>query len=182
MALDVQQVARMAVTGGAPEMVEADVVKRGRTGEAGDVAAQVAGAAVGAHHHRHRVPAQDAADLPLKAGVARHGRLQVWRDGVDVLGGGLERQHRPSPPRHLDHALQQLVGALRAVVREHGVHRLDPFLGFGRIEVGVEDVLQRIHEASRWLARGASSGAVGQRIRAASLAHRPNRTLPYRGS
>src|SRR3546814_20077433 len=57
VALDVEQVAGVLVARRAPEMVEADVVKRGRRAEGGDVAAQVAGLAVGAHHHGHRVPA-----------------------------------------------------------------------------------------------------------------------------
>src|SRR3546814_6801754 len=41
-----------------PILVETDVVERGGGSKRGDVAAQVAGLAVGAHDHRHRVPAR----------------------------------------------------------------------------------------------------------------------------
>src|SRR5690606_3863895 len=88
VALGRDVVARVVAVGAAEEVVEADVVERGRAGEAGDVAAQVAGLAVGPHHHRHRVPADDRADAPFQGLVAGDLRLQVRRDGVDVFGGG----------------------------------------------------------------------------------------------
>src|SRR5690606_24179979 len=84
MALDVEQVAGVVFGRRTPEVVEADVVERGAGGEAGDVATEVAGLAVGPDHHRHRVPADDRADLPLHRLVTRDLGLQVRRDGVDV--------------------------------------------------------------------------------------------------
>src|SRR5699024_6060136 len=94
VALDVQQVARVLLRRGAPEVVEADVVQGRAGGEAGDVATQVTGLAVGADHHGHGVPADDRAVPPLQRGVAGALGLQVRRDGVDVLGGRGERQVR----------------------------------------------------------------------------------------
>src|SRR5690606_4288611 len=113
--LDEQQVARMVLGWRTPEMVETDVVQRRRGAERGDVAAQIARLAVGAHHHRHRVPADDRADLPLQRVVAGALGLQLGRDGVDVFGGRLERQVRTGTPRYLDHPLQQLVRAVGTV-------------------------------------------------------------------
>src|SRR5690606_10193656 len=66
VALDVEQVAGVLVGRGAPEVVEAHVVQGGRRGEGGDVAAQVAGLAVGPDNGGHRVPADDRADAPLQ--------------------------------------------------------------------------------------------------------------------
>ena len=145
VALDVEDVARVVFAGGAPEVVEADVVQRGARGEAGDVAAEVAGLAVGAHDRGHGVPADDAADAPLHRGVAVALGFQVRRDGVDVFGGGLERQVGAGAAGQFDHALQQVVGALGAVGVEHGLHGFDPLAGFGGVEVVFQRVGQPVH-------------------------------------
>ena len=42
----------------------------------------------------------------------------------------------------LDHALEQFVGALGAVVVEDCLQRLEPLGGLGRVAVVVEDVVQ----------------------------------------
>src|SRR3546814_7268454 len=118
VALDVEQVAEVLVARRAPEMVEADVVKRGRRAEGGDVAAQVAGLAVGAHHHGHRVPADHRADAPFHLRVAGRLGLLAGRDGVDVFGGRRERQVRAGAAGELDHAVEQLVRA-RGRSEEH---------------------------------------------------------------
>ena len=62
MALEIDEVAAVAVVGGAPEMHEAGVVERRRRLEAGDMAAEFGGFLVGAQHDRGRVPADVAAD------------------------------------------------------------------------------------------------------------------------
>src|SRR3546814_3812448 len=95
VALDVEQVAGVLVARRAPEMVEADVVKRGRQAEGGDVAAQVAGLAVGAHHHGHRVPADHRTDAPFHLLVAGRLGFLAGREGVDDFGGRLYRTVRP---------------------------------------------------------------------------------------
>src|SRR3546814_19243554 len=68
MALNEQQVARMLGGGSMPKMVETHVVKCGGRAEGGDMAAQIAGLAIGAHHHSHCVPAEDRTHPP------QHGR------------------------------------------------------------------------------------------------------------
>src|SRR5690606_39663545 len=55
--LDVEQVAGVVLGRGAPEVVEADVVEGGAGAEGGDVAAELAGLAVGRDDHGHGVPA-----------------------------------------------------------------------------------------------------------------------------
>ena len=49
----------------AEEVIEADLVERRRRREGRDVAADAVRLAVGAHHHRHRIPADEALDPPL---------------------------------------------------------------------------------------------------------------------
>ena len=77
-----------AVVAGAEEVVEADLEQVGRRGVAGDVAAELGRAAalgaVGAHHHRQRVPAHQRGEALLHRQVAGKGRLRFERDGVDV--------------------------------------------------------------------------------------------------
>ena len=59
VALDVQQIPRVVFGRRTPEVVETDVVQRCRTGKTGDMPTQRTRLAIGAHHHRHRVPADD---------------------------------------------------------------------------------------------------------------------------
>ena len=139
----------MAVAGRAPEVVEADVVQRRRRGEAGDVAAEVTGLAVGAHHHRHRVPADDRADAPFQFGVAGALGFQLRGDGVDVLGGRGERQVSARTTGQLDHAFQQLMRALRPFDINDGLQRLDPLLGFQRVRIVVQHLVQPVHRRSQ---------------------------------
>ena len=79
VALEIDEIAAVAVVGGAPEMDEAGVVERRRRLEAGDVAAELGGFLVGAHHHRHRVPADVAADGLLELAIAGMRRLVLER-------------------------------------------------------------------------------------------------------
>src|SRR5690606_2994120 len=114
-------------------------------GEGGDVAAQVARLAVGAHDHRHGVPADDRADAPLQLRVARALGLLVRRDGVDVLGGGRERKERAGAAGQLDHVLQQCMRTLRAVTVDHRLERFDPLAGLYRIRIVVQHIVQPVH-------------------------------------
>ncbi|MNB95677.1 hypothetical protein D3C75_428630 [compost metagenome] len=145
VALDEQQVARMAFARGAPEVVEAHVVQRCAGGERGDVAAQVTRLAVGAHHGGHRVPADDRTDAPFQFGVARALGLQLRLDGVDVFGSGRERQIGTRTTGQFHHAFQQLMRALGALDINNGLQRLDPLLGFHRIRVVVQHLVQPVH-------------------------------------
>ena len=76
----------------AEKMIEADFVERRRRGERRNVAADAFLGLVRAHDHRRGVPADEALDPALEVGAARHQRLVVGRDRVDVGGVGGERE------------------------------------------------------------------------------------------
>ena len=143
VALEVDEVAAVAVVGGAPEMDEAGVVERRRRLEAGDVAAELGGFLVGAQHDRHRVPADVAADRLLELAVAGMRRLLLGADGVDVGGVGGERQLRALAPRGGDDGVEQLVDALEALESLDRIERVEPLAGLGGVAPQVV-----VHEAS----------------------------------
>ena len=76
----------------AEEVIEGDFVQRRGRGEGRDVAADAFLHLVGAHDHRHRVPADDALDAAFDLVVAGKRRLAVGGDGVDVGRGRGERE------------------------------------------------------------------------------------------
>ena len=63
----------------AEEVVEADFVERRRRGVGRDVPADAVRVAVGAHDHRHRVPADEALDAALDLPAAGERRLSSAR-------------------------------------------------------------------------------------------------------
>ena len=93
VALGKDQVAAVGLARSVPEVVESDVIEGGARREARDMAAQLTGDLVGADHHGHGVPADDRAQPPLDAGVARIALLLEGQDGVDVGRVRVERQH-----------------------------------------------------------------------------------------
>jgi hypothetical protein len=129
MPLDEDEVAAVILGRPMPEMHETGVVECRRRLEARDMPAELAALLVGAQHHGQRVPAHGRADAPLDGVVAGVRRLLVRRDGVDVGRIGCERQPRPLPPRHVDGAAQQVVGALAAFEGHHRADGLDPLAG-----------------------------------------------------
>ena len=92
VALEIDDVAFVAVVAAAEEVVEADFVQRRGRGERRDVAADAVFDAVGAHDHRHRVPAHEALDAALDLAAAGIRHLLVGVDGVDVGRVRRERQ------------------------------------------------------------------------------------------
>ena len=66
------------------EMIEAHFEQIGRARVARDVAAEFAVRAVGAHHHRERVPSHQRREPLFDREVSGKCRLRVDRDGVDV--------------------------------------------------------------------------------------------------
>ncbi len=98
--------------------------------------------AVGAHHHRQRVPAHDGGQLLFQqqaVGAARIGRLVGGAYGVDVgrVAGGAPL-HAPFPGGRRQ-LRQQEAGALPAAGLQHGLQRVDPFGGFAGVGVGIGD-------------------------------------------
>ncbi len=82
--LDVHLVRRLPTVLAVEEVVEADLIERSRRGERGNVPADAVTFPIGADHHRHGVPADQALDLPLQSAVARVFRLMLGRDRVDI--------------------------------------------------------------------------------------------------
>ena len=86
VALKVNEVSFVVLVWPAKEIVETDVVERGRRGKGGDMTANAGIAHIGAHNHRHRVPAHDPADLPLHEHITRHPVFAGRGNGVFVGG------------------------------------------------------------------------------------------------
>ena len=136
VALEVDLVARARLAAALEEVVEAHLVERRGRGIRGDVPSDAFERQVGAHHHGHGVPADDAADALLHVEIARKRRLVLHGDGVHVVGG--EHLVRDSVQRvgPAQQAVDQKANPLPALLPEHGVERLDPFPGLDRIAVG----------------------------------------------
>src|SRR6056297_206498 len=135
MALDVDQVRAVRMLRALEEMVEAYIVQRGGRREAGDMAAQLATPFRGAHDYRHRVPADDRSDAPLHRAIAGHAWLAVWRNGVDIGRGQVERQVGAGAARQFDQPVEQEMGALGTFPVDDGGKRLQPLARFFRVFV-----------------------------------------------
>ena len=148
VALDVDQVAAMALGGRVPEMHEAGVVEQGRGLEAGDVPAQLRALLVGAQHDRQRVPADVAADPVLDRPVAGMRRLAVGRDGVEVGRVGRIGHRRPLAPRLVHQLVQQEMRPLRPLERQNRPQRVTPLAGLDGI--AVRDSVHRHLPRRQW--------------------------------
>ena len=71
------------------------------------------------------------------------------RDGVDVLGGRVERQVAAGAPGGVDHPFQQVMRPLGTVMADDGVERFHPLACFGGVDVLMEDIVELIHENLR---------------------------------
>ena len=140
VALEVNQVAGWlavpVVVAAAEKVVEAHVIEGGGGSEAGNVAPEIAFLAVGAHHHRQGVPADQGAYAPLHEQIPGHEGLLAGGNGVPVRGGDGVGQ----PGAGLGHAggqpLKQEVGPLNAVVVQHELQGVQPLPGFLLIAIG----------------------------------------------
>ena len=185
MALHEHQVAAMLGGRCMPEVVVPDVIERRRGSEAGDMAADV-GVLVGAHDHRHRVPPHIRADALLDRLIARNADLLVDRNRIDIGGIGRKRHVGARPARLVDHLLDQEMRAIRTLVLDHAVDRVQPFAGFLRVEIGfdVHAALLRQCSSCRALRISIVCVAVRRRIAAtrdlAPLGARPR--IPHRGN
>ncbi len=122
VALEEDLVAAAGVVLAAEEVVEADLVERGRRGVRRDVAADADPGPLRPVHHDRRVPADPRPVAALHLLVAGEPGLRLGRDGVDVVGrgqagdadatlaGALEqREHevaRPGAPPLVDGAVE----------------------------------------------------------------------------
>jgi hypothetical protein len=96
------------------------------------MAADTAIFTVGAHHHGHGVPADDALDAPLNLAVTGESRLAAHRDGVDIGRVGAEmRLNAIFLGAHLQQP-QQFQDPFRPLVGIDIVQGFDPFPVFYR--------------------------------------------------
>ena len=110
----------IAGVAGPEEMIEPDLVQRGRRRKRRNVAADAGLVLVRPQHHRNRVPSHQALDaaLDLLAAWKRHFLFGGQR--VDVRRVRAERQPDAAAPRMLAQLLQQLTrarGAIRSAAR-----------------------------------------------------------------
>ncbi len=142
MTLEVDVVTAAGGVLAAEEVVEADLVQRGRAGERREVAADPVGVLVGLDHHHRRVPADEGTDPALDVLVAGEPRLVLARDGVDVGGADGGGEADLAGAGTVEQFRQQEPGTCLAVRVDHGIERVEPLLRLGGIDVG-----QLVHEA-----------------------------------
>ena len=140
VALEVDQVTAVAFVRGMPEVVHAGADHGGHRRERGDVTAQAAAIGgfmlVGAHHHGHGVPADEAADALFVFVVAGRADFQCGRDGVHIGRGGRERHVAELTPGGVQQLFHQVVGTLAALTLNDRVQSIEPLPGLDRIGVG----------------------------------------------
>ncbi len=136
VALEEHLVAGAAVALAAEEVVEADVVERGRRRERRQMTAEAVEAVVRTVDHRHRVPTDVGTDAALEHLVAREPRFLLGRNRVDVVG----RDHGGNADalftRPLHEAREQVARARSAADVDDGVEGIEPLPRLLRIDVG----------------------------------------------
>jgi hypothetical protein len=135
VALDEDLVTGPAVGLAAEEVVETDLVQRGRTGVGRQVSADALVLLVGAHDHHGRVPADHRPDATLEILVAGEPGFVVARDRVDVGRRHRRRELDLQRPGALDQFHQQEPGTRTAVGGDDRVEGVDPLGGLFRIDV-----------------------------------------------
>ncbi len=136
VALEVDEVPEAAVGLAPEEVVEADLVERGRAGVGGEMAADAFTAVVGAAHHGRGVPADVGADAALDVLVAGEPRLLVLRDRVHVGGGDRRRELDLLGPGPLEELHQEEPGPGASLGVDDGVEGVDPLRGLLGVDVG----------------------------------------------
>ena len=135
MSLREDHVATVMVGRRAPEMVEADFVKRRGRGIGRDVSAVLRADAIRVDDHRDRIPANQRFNAPLESAIARIRLLARDVNRVDVGGVWLEGKPRAGATRVIDEPVEKEMCAVGAVDFQHRIDRLEPFPGFERIDV-----------------------------------------------
>ena len=135
VALDVDLVAAALVVLAAEEVVEADLVERGRGLVRRDVTADLEALAVRGRDGDGGVPAQEGADPALDVLVAGEPRLALGRDRVDVVGAAQRGHADVLLAGPLEQAQHHVARAAAAPVVDHRVERLEPFLGLVGVDV-----------------------------------------------
>lgn len=140
MRLKVNQIAGELRIAGAEEMVEADFKQIGGRRITGNVTAEFAIGAIGAHHHCQRIPAHHAGQMlfdRLGIGAARKRRFLFMPDGVGI--GRVARIAPVDTPLlgRGTEARQQKAGTIRPHLFHYALQRLQPLLGFFSVDIDV---------------------------------------------
>ena len=136
VALEIDLIAVVAaLAAAAEEVVHRHFVQRGGRCVRRDVSADAVEVAIRADDHRHGVPANEALDAAFELALAGVARLLIERNRVDVRRRGRERKLDTVANRGLFERGEKLLHALGAFALQHIVERLQPFGGFGRINV-----------------------------------------------
>jgi hypothetical protein len=120
----------------AEEVVEPDLVERGRRGVGPDVPPGTS-LDVGAVDHDRGVPPDVAADPLLQRFVTGEIRLPLGRDRVDVVRGGQRRDADVLLASSLQDLQEQEPTADRPMLLDHRVEGLEPLARLGLVHVGV---------------------------------------------
>src|SRR5581483_8119928 len=129
MALEIHKIARLLAVPGMEEMVVAHL-RQGRERCIGrNVAADTAIVFVGAYHHRHGVPPDQALNAPLDHPIAGIRDFLFHRNGIDI--GSAQRGGRldaiESGP--VGETCQQVRGSFRPALLHDSVQSFQPFAG-----------------------------------------------------
>lgn len=89
------------------------------------------------YHHGHGVPAYERANAPLHCSVAGKALLFLYRYGIEIGSVGAERQIGAGAAGFVDETLQQIMRAFDALVLEHGIQGVEPFLCLLWVDVGL---------------------------------------------
>ena len=135
MALDEHLVAAAGVGLAAEEVVEPDLVERGRRGIGRNMAAHTDSRPLRAVHHDRGVPPDPGAVAPLDVLVTGKPRLQLGRNRVDVVGRRERRNRDPLFARTLQQAQHQVPRTRRSRPLQQCVERLQPLAGLLGIDV-----------------------------------------------
>ena len=90
---------------------------------------------IGAHHHGHGIPANQALDVPLDRAVARISHLFLRRNGVDVGGIPAQRDSHAQVGGAFHQVFEQVTGPVGPDLIDDFVESLNPFGGFLGVEV-----------------------------------------------
>ena len=135
VALEINQIAGLLAVFGVEKVVEAHFEQRGQRSVGGNVAADTGVVFILAHHHGHGVPPDEALDAAFHGAVAGVGHFVFHRDGIDVRGIQVSGEIDAASVRARGQLLQQVAGAVGPGCLDHLVERLQPLIGFLRIQI-----------------------------------------------
>ena len=187
VSLDEDLVAARRVVGAAEEVVEPDLVQRGRRRVGGDVPADADPGALRAVHRDGGVPADPGAVAALDLLVAGELGLVLGGDGVDVVRRRNHRHAEVQVLRALEQAQHDLAAAGVALRRDELVERLLPLAGFVRVavELALRIRILVVNGHARpfvgFSGRSCQGITLGARAACRPCTTRPLQAYPFRG-